>query len=45
MKRMDFVIFLSIVLTIYGLVNYIFHTWVAGFPEGSTLRKISWFLS
>jgi len=38
---MDFVIFFSIVLTIYGLVNYyIFIRGWQAFPEGSTLRKI-----
>ena len=41
MKRMDFVIFFSIVLTVYGLINYyIFVRGLQAFPEGSTLRKI-----
>ena len=41
MKRMDFVIFFSIVLTVYGLINYylFIRGWQA-FPEGSVLRKI-----
>lgn len=41
MKRMDFVIFFSIVLSVYGLINYyIFVRGWQAFPEGSALRKI-----
>ncbi|MCX6137417.1 MAG: metallophosphoesterase [Ignavibacteriales bacterium] len=40
---MDFIIFFSIVITVFSAVNYyIFIRGWQAFPEGSTLRKIYW---